>query len=107
MEVSYLALEYMPKYSSGNEGILMNISSICGVSPLFCAPSYCATKHGLIGFGRSLHEGRLDEKFNIKILTLCPGFTDTNFIKNTHDKSSNKNHLMMFHKMLSSSSIQS
>nr|XP_048703732.1 15-hydroxyprostaglandin dehydrogenase [NAD(+)] isoform X2 [Caretta caretta] len=48
---TYIGLEYMRK---GNGGVIINISSLAGLMPAAHQPVYCATKHGIIGFTRSI-----------------------------------------------------
>lgn len=38
----------------GHGGIIVNVSSVCGLDALFANPIYTATKHAVIGFTRSL-----------------------------------------------------
>ncbi|KAI4459752.1 15-hydroxyprostaglandin dehydrogenase [nad(+)] [Holotrichia oblita] len=64
---------YMPKYKSGDEGIIVNISSIFGIQPGFSAPVYGATKHAVIGIGRSFGTDYYYNRYKVKILTMCPG----------------------------------
>ena len=41
-------------------------------------PTYSASKHGVIGFGRSL--SYLKEECGIRVNTLCPSFIETPMI---------------------------
>ncbi|NWX29023.1 PGDH dehydrogenase, partial [Notiomystis cincta] len=51
---TYLGLEYMRKGKGGDGGVIINISSLAGLMPAAFQPVYCATKHGVIGFTRSI-----------------------------------------------------
>ncbi|XP_071411276.1 15-hydroxyprostaglandin dehydrogenase [NAD(+)] isoform X2 [Pithys albifrons albifrons] len=51
---TYLGLEYMRNTNGGNGGVIINISSLAGLMPAAFQPVYCATKHGVIGFTRSI-----------------------------------------------------
>ncbi|XP_071663795.1 15-hydroxyprostaglandin dehydrogenase [NAD(+)] isoform X3 [Patagioenas fasciata] len=51
---TYLGLEYMGKGNGGDGGVIINISSLAGLMPAAFQPVYCATKHGVIGFTRSI-----------------------------------------------------
>ncbi|XP_075277855.1 15-hydroxyprostaglandin dehydrogenase [NAD(+)] isoform X2 [Opisthocomus hoazin] len=51
---TYLGLEYMRKGNGGDGGVIINISSLAGLMPAAFQPVYCATKHGVIGFTRSI-----------------------------------------------------
>ncbi|KAG9666321.1 hypothetical protein KCU99_g6859, partial [Aureobasidium melanogenum] len=56
-------------------GVVVLVSSTVGLSWSYPAALYCATKHALIGFTRSLAPA---ESLNgIKVVCLCPGIVDT------------------------------
>ena len=58
-------------------GTIINISSIAGKNGIATASIYSATKHAVMGLSSSLlSEVRKD---NIRVVTICPGSTDTNF----------------------------
>ncbi|XP_063906748.1 15-hydroxyprostaglandin dehydrogenase [NAD(+)]-like isoform X2 [Zophobas morio] len=55
IEGTYLAMKkYLPKYKSGDEGLIVNTASTCGFHTFQVAPIYCTTKHGLVGLGKAL-----------------------------------------------------
>ncbi len=74
----YLCNRYVLKtMKKKKKGIIINISSIAGKNGIATASIYSATKHAVIGLSSSLmSEVRKD---NIRIVTVCPGSTDTNF----------------------------
>ncbi|XP_022909250.2 15-hydroxyprostaglandin dehydrogenase [NAD(+)]-like [Onthophagus taurus] len=78
--------EYIPKYKSSSEGVIVNVSSIFGIEPFGGLPIYTATKHAIIGLSRSLSQ--LNNE-NIKILTICPGPTATALLQDLFDKTPN------------------
>ncbi|KAF5304810.1 hypothetical protein FQR65_LT07827 [Abscondita terminalis] len=78
---SLLAMEYMGKNKGGNGGILINISSVLGFHPLASCPVHVATKHFIIGFNRSLGSAYHYRRTAVKVITLCPGLTDTPHLK--------------------------
>ncbi|MFZ1288997.1 MAG: SDR family NAD(P)-dependent oxidoreductase [Melioribacteraceae bacterium] len=62
-------------------GTIINIVSQAGKYGFEFGTTYSATKHAVMGFSKSLLiEVR---KFNIRIITICPGSTDTEMIKNS------------------------
>ncbi|CAG9759505.1 unnamed protein product [Ceutorhynchus assimilis] len=78
-----LGLEnYIIKNKSGQEGIIINLSSIRGVQPSGDRPVYAATKfaiHGMtLAWGSEDHYSRT----NIKVIAVCPGSTSTPLIAN-------------------------
>ncbi|KAJ3641003.1 hypothetical protein Zmor_027532 [Zophobas morio] len=49
IEGTYLAMQkYLPKYKSGEEGLVINVASVGGLHTFQVTPIYCTTKHGLI-----------------------------------------------------------
>lgn len=67
-------LRYMIKQ---NDGVIINIASLAAKNAVENAAIYAATKWAVLGFGKSLMlEVR---KYNIRVITICPGSTDTDF----------------------------
>ncbi|XP_063906759.1 15-hydroxyprostaglandin dehydrogenase [NAD(+)]-like [Zophobas morio] len=78
IEGTYLAMQkYLPKYKSGEEGLIINTASICGLHSFQINPVYCATKHGLIGLGKALGGDEFYKKYKVRVLTICPGLMNT------------------------------
>lgn len=60
-----------------NSGDIINIASIAGKNGVPTASIYCASKHAVMGFSKSLMlEVR---EHNIRVTVVCPGSVDTNF----------------------------
>lgn len=57
--------------SHGKKGVICILASTGGYSGLFTAPLYCASKHAVIGFVRSMPP--VDVYENIKIVAVAPG----------------------------------
>ncbi|KAJ8041618.1 15-hydroxyprostaglandin dehydrogenase [NAD(+)] [Holothuria leucospilota] len=77
---TFLAKKYMDKKSGGKGGLVINVSSIAGLMYLPHFPVYCAAKHGVIGYSRSLAMPGAASAFspdNIRINVVCPSFADT------------------------------
>lgn len=66
------ALKHMPAHSGGR---IINISSVLGKFGVPGYAAYCATKHGGIGFTRTLALEVVDR--GITVNTICPGWVDT------------------------------
>jgi short-subunit dehydrogenase len=58
-------------------GSIVNVASVGGVMPHPLNVVYCATKHGLVGFSRSLRLELMGS--GIRVATICPGATRTEF----------------------------
>ncbi|MBK8945652.1 MAG: SDR family NAD(P)-dependent oxidoreductase [Ignavibacteriae bacterium] len=66
---------------NNENGTIINIVSQAGKFGFDFGSTYSATKHAVMGFSKSiLLELR---KFNIRVITVCPGSTDTDMIKNS------------------------
>lgn len=59
-------------------GTILNISSIAGYqNKPFIMPVYCATKSAVIGFSKAIGHIENYEVHGVRIVTLCPGQTNT------------------------------
>jgi dehydrogenase/reductase SDR family protein 7B len=85
MEVNYfghvgLTKAVLPFMQTQKESYIITISSLSGKFGFFQRSAYAASKHALQGFFESL---RLEEeKNNIKVLLVYPGFVDTQMSQN-------------------------
>jgi NAD(P)-dependent dehydrogenase (short-subunit alcohol dehydrogenase family) len=73
IEMSQHALQQMRKHRRG--GVILNVASMAAIVPMRDGPIYCSTKAGLLQFSKSLVG--LEESDNIRVVTICPSFTDT------------------------------
>lgn len=82
-----LAFErFLPKHKSGDEGVVINMASLSGLILFPGAPLYNATKFGVVALGRSYGHEYHYNTTKVRILTLCPGFTETPMVnKDTID----------------------
>ncbi len=65
---------------ANRKGSIINISSLAGKNAFVGGTMYGATKHGLMGFTKSLMlEVR---EYNIRVAVICPGSVDTHFNPN-------------------------
>lgn len=60
---------------TAGEGRVINIASVAGLKGVTKASAYCASKHGVIGFTRSLALEMA--KKGVTVNAVCPGYTDT------------------------------
>jgi short-subunit dehydrogenase len=66
----------LPGMIAQGRGHVVNICSLAGVMPSPYEELYTATKHGLVGFTRSLRASAKDMKWPIGASAICPGFMD-------------------------------
>ena len=64
-------------------GRIVNISSIAGLRPRGMAIAYAASKHGMIGFSRSVAEALAPH--NIRVNAVAPGLIDTEILDHVDD----------------------
>lgn len=70
----------LPNIIKNRNGSIINISSLASKNAFVGGTMYGATKHGLMGFTKSLMlEVR---EYNIRVAAICPGSVDTNFNPN-------------------------
>ncbi|XP_067884876.1 15-hydroxyprostaglandin dehydrogenase [NAD(+)]-like [Heterodontus francisci] len=77
IQASYLALDHMRCDRGGKGGSIVNVASMSSFLPAAHAPVYTASKHGILGFTRSLAEASRLGNYGIRINTLCPSFVNT------------------------------
>jgi short-subunit dehydrogenase len=56
-------------------GVVLIVASGAGVKGFYGSPLYCATKHAVVGFTKSMSQA--DEDENIKVVAICPGIVAT------------------------------
>ncbi|XP_039307832.1 15-hydroxyprostaglandin dehydrogenase [NAD(+)]-like [Solenopsis invicta] len=81
---SMLAFDHMGKHKGGKGGVIVNISSIAGLQPIFFLPMYCASKHAVLGFSQSL--AKMYDKTGVRVVIMCPGATTTTLLANITNK---------------------
>lgn len=70
----------LPGMKALGRGDVVNIASLAGRNGVANAVAYSASKHAVLGFGRSLMlEVRKD---GIRVITICPGSVDTPLLRN-------------------------
>lgn len=78
--------EYIPKYKSGEEGVIVNISSNAGIDPFPMIPIYSGTKFAIQGLSRSFGAQDHYERTKVRVLVLCPAATDTPLLAGMSNK---------------------
>ncbi|MBA2620887.1 MAG: SDR family oxidoreductase [Acidobacteria bacterium] len=72
-----LTHRYLQKMRERRSGVIINVSSTASFQPIPFMATYAATKAFVTSFSEAIAEE--NRPFNIKIVALCPGPTDTNF----------------------------
>jgi len=70
---------YLPKMKASNSGNILNVASTAGFQPGPYMAVYYASKAFVLSFTEALHEELRGT--GIKVSTLCPGPTESNFLK--------------------------
>lgn len=66
---------FLPAMLEAGRGMIVNVSSLAGRNGVTGGAAYSASKHGVLGFSRSLMlEVR---KKGVRVLAICPGSVDT------------------------------
>ena len=68
IEGTYLGVEFMSTNKGHRGGDVINIASMGGLVPMSFSPAYCASKHGVVGFTRSM-------KVVCVCVCMCVGFS--------------------------------
>jgi 3-oxoacyl-[acyl-carrier protein] reductase len=69
----------LPAMRRRREGTVVNVASLAGRNGFVGGTAYAASKHGVLGFSRSLMlEVR---KEGIRVITVCPGSVDTGMLR--------------------------
>lgn len=70
MKLTRIAIKSLLK--ANKKGVILIVASLAGYQGAFGAPLYCASKHAVVGFVRSMAE--LDKYESIKVVLSAPGF---------------------------------
>ena len=69
----------LPGMRRRGEGTIVNVASLAGRNGFAGGTAYSASKHAVLGFGRSL---MLElRKEGIRVVTICPGSVDTGMLR--------------------------
>lgn len=50
---TYAAIDFMSKSNGDRGGVILNVASVAGLKSMYGAPSYSASKHGVVGFTKA------------------------------------------------------
>jgi len=77
--VFFCMREALKQMLEARRGIIVNVSSICGIAGCASSPSYSAAKAGVIGLSKAV--ARKHTENGIRINVVAPGVTDTPFVE--------------------------
>lgn len=77
MEWSVRFFEHMRKDNGGKGGTIINLASIYGYRVDQFLPIYQGSKFAVIGFTRSFGHKYRHERYGVRCVAICPGFTET------------------------------
>lgn len=69
--------KFLPRYKSGEQGFIFNMSSVSALQVEPSIPIYIATKAAILALSRSLGAMQHYETNKVKVITLCIGGTIT------------------------------
>ncbi|XP_043925417.1 15-hydroxyprostaglandin dehydrogenase [NAD(+)]-like [Protopterus annectens] len=78
---TYLGFQYMSVERGGHGGVIINVASMAGLFPMSFGPVYSGSKHGVVGFSRSIAEITKLNNCGVRVNVLCPSITDTDILK--------------------------
>ncbi|XP_063920463.1 15-hydroxyprostaglandin dehydrogenase [NAD(+)]-like [Zophobas morio] len=85
------AYNVMSKEERGSGGVILNFSGLHGgLKPLYPAPTLSAGHHGIIGLSTSFGHEINFKNTAVRVVTLCPGITNTNFVKDAEKRALNE-----------------
>ncbi len=98
MHLTRLVLVGMQGRRSGH---VLNMASMAGLFGAAHAETYTATKHGLVGFTRSLRASAFEDNTGVSASVVCPGFVDDVGMYNLMRKNHGAKTSSLFHQVLS------
>ena len=90
--IFYCSKIVIPHMKELEEGHIVNIASIAGTNGIAGMAGYCGTKHAVRGISHSMFKELRD--FGIKVSTIYPGSTKTNFFDDIASVETHNNMMM-------------
>lgn len=106
MRTTLLSYFFMSKDGDDKGGTIINLTGLNGIEPLPPAPTLAASYYGIVGFSRSFGDEIHFNRTNIRVITLCTGFTKTDFLKRINEKSLTEQMGNDFENLIKKSQIQ-
>ncbi|XP_058063143.1 alcohol dehydrogenase 1-like [Anopheles bellator] len=83
---SLFCLDQMSRAKGGKGGVIVNVASVAGLEPIPFIPIYSASKHGVVGFTRSLGVPQIYDRTGVKFIAICPGATKTKLFESQRSR---------------------
>lgn len=87
--IFYVSKRLVPAMKAADEGHIVNIASIAGLNGVANFAGYVGTKHAVRGISHSMYMELRD--YGIKVSTIYPGSTQTNFFDGIEGSVANEN----------------
>lgn len=87
--IFYASKRLVPAMKAADEGHIVNVASIAGITGIAKFAGYVGTKHAVRGISHSMYMELRD--FGIKVSTIYPGSTQTNFFDDIEGTVANEN----------------
>ncbi|GAA0878572.1 SDR family NAD(P)-dependent oxidoreductase [Algoriphagus jejuensis] len=87
--IFYVSKRLIPSMKAADEGHIVNVASIAGLNGVANFAGYVGTKHAVKGISHSMYMELRD--FGIKVSTIYPGSTQTNFFDAIEGTQANEN----------------
>ncbi|XP_012532163.2 uncharacterized protein LOC105834316 [Monomorium pharaonis] len=81
-----LAQRFMGTDRGGQGGIVINTGSNVSINPYVSVPVYSATKAAIVSFTRAFGDQYHVDLTGVKVMSLCPGATDTKLVRDVNRK---------------------
>uniref|UniRef100_A0A1Y1KEA8 15-hydroxyprostaglandin dehydrogenase n=3 Tax=Photinus pyralis TaxID=7054 RepID=A0A1Y1KEA8_PHOPY len=82
LQCSLTAFQYLSTKRNGRGGVIVNVASIVAVHPYAITPVYSSTKSFIVMLGRCLGDSIYHDHNGVRVVTVCPGLTITDFARN-------------------------
>ncbi|XP_063894860.1 15-hydroxyprostaglandin dehydrogenase [NAD(+)]-like [Helicoverpa armigera] len=79
-------IKHMRKDEGGAGGTIINISSVAAISKNPALPIYFGSKMAVLHFGQCIAMGSFFDDTGVRVLTMCPGATDTPLLHNLEQR---------------------
>ncbi|KAJ8029978.1 15-hydroxyprostaglandin dehydrogenase [NAD(+)] [Holothuria leucospilota] len=100
VNAAFIAEKLMTREKRSERGIIINTASTAGLmaSPLLSA-SYTASKHGVVGFTKSLVNSTDEFSKDLRVVAVCPDGVETTFLTRCNFQTEEYKQRMKFHQV--------